>query len=119
MCARWSVKDVALHLLGDEIGILSRKRDAFTTIESAEGTALSLAITGDAGGTWALLRERGRWVLYAGDVAEADAKVLLDQETAWRLFTKGIGLAEARARAILAGDEALGRKALDTVSVIA
>ena len=26
----WSVKDVALHLLGDEIGILSGKRDGFT-----------------------------------------------------------------------------------------
>ena len=26
----WSVKDVALHLLGGDIGILSRKRDAFS-----------------------------------------------------------------------------------------
>src|SRR5215813_5357697 len=26
---RWSVKDVALHLLGGDIGILSRERDAF------------------------------------------------------------------------------------------
>src|ERR1700730_15622756 len=28
-CALWSVKDVALHLLGGDVGILSRKRDAF------------------------------------------------------------------------------------------
>ena len=26
-CARWSVKDIASHLLGGEVGILSRKRD--------------------------------------------------------------------------------------------
>ena len=29
-CTGWSVKDVALHLLGDEAGILSRKRDGFS-----------------------------------------------------------------------------------------
>jgi uncharacterized protein (TIGR03083 family) len=30
VCAGWSVKDVALHLLGVEVGILSRKRDGFS-----------------------------------------------------------------------------------------
>jgi uncharacterized protein (TIGR03083 family) len=39
-CSGWSVKDVALHLLGGEAGILSRRRDAFTpgdvSIESWE-----------------------------------------------------------------------------------
>lgn len=29
-CSQWSVKAIAAHLLGDEIGILSRKRDAYT-----------------------------------------------------------------------------------------
>jgi uncharacterized protein (TIGR03083 family) len=28
-CARWSVKDIAAHLLGGQLGILSRKRDAY------------------------------------------------------------------------------------------
>src|SRR3981081_4433834 len=28
-CARWSVKDIASHVLGGEIGILSRKRDRY------------------------------------------------------------------------------------------
>lgn len=28
-CARWSVKDIASHLLGGEVGILSRKRDGY------------------------------------------------------------------------------------------
>ncbi|NJL95360.1 MAG: hypothetical protein HC915_17385 [Anaerolineae bacterium] len=29
-CAGWTVKDVALHLLGDDIGLLSRRRDGFS-----------------------------------------------------------------------------------------
>jgi uncharacterized protein (TIGR03083 family) len=29
VCAGWTVKDIVLHLLGDDVGLLSRKRDAF------------------------------------------------------------------------------------------
>ena len=28
-CSRWSVKDIASHLLGGQLGILSRKRDGY------------------------------------------------------------------------------------------
>src|ERR1700720_4949 len=35
---RWSVKDVTAHLLGGDIGILSRKRDVFHPPGSAAGT---------------------------------------------------------------------------------
>ncbi len=30
----WTVKDIALHLLGDDIGLLSRKRDGFDYLTS-------------------------------------------------------------------------------------
>jgi len=30
VCAGWSVKDIALHLLSGDIGVLSRRRDAYT-----------------------------------------------------------------------------------------
>src|SRR4029077_656591 len=35
---RWSVKDVTTHLLGGDIGILSRTRNAFLPPSSAVGT---------------------------------------------------------------------------------
>jgi uncharacterized protein (TIGR03083 family) len=238
-CALWSVKDVALHLLGDEVGILSRKRDAYSPsaapldgwddlvaavnhlnavwveatrrisprllcdllqtvgeqscahfasldpyalggpvswagpepapvwldlareyterwlhqqhirdavgkpglkeptffapvldafvralphtfrgVDAPEGTLVSLTISGDAGGVWSLLRERGAWTLYL-DVEEADADVIMDQELAWRLFTKGVGADNAVSQVVMTGDVSLGRKVLDTVSVIA
>ncbi len=34
VCAGWTVKDIALHLLGDDIGLLSRKRDGFDYLTS-------------------------------------------------------------------------------------
>lgn len=40
ICAGWSVKDVALHLLGDDIGLLSRRRDRFA-VPQAEGIDFS------------------------------------------------------------------------------
>ncbi len=35
VCAGWTVKDVVLHLLGDDIGFLSSKRDAFDSLTIA------------------------------------------------------------------------------------
>ncbi len=43
----------------------------------------------------------------------------MDQETAWRLFTKGISKDEALRTARLEGDRTLALKVLDAVSIIA
>ena len=48
-----------------------------------------------------------------------DATVELDEDRAWRLFTKGISKEEARQTARIEGDEALAERALDTVSILA
>jgi hypothetical protein len=45
--------------------------------------------------------------------------VVLDQDTAWRLFTKGISKEEAMQHTTMSGTEELARKLLDTVSIIA
>ncbi|TMF41768.1 MAG: hypothetical protein E6I32_19765 [Chloroflexi bacterium] len=36
VCAGWSVKDIAQHLLADDLGILSRKRDSFDYLSIAK-----------------------------------------------------------------------------------
>ena len=50
---------------------------------------------------------------------QPQAEVSIDQDVAWRLFTKGISKEEARKRATLNGDQTLAARALDMVSVIA
>jgi hypothetical protein len=82
------------------------------------GTALRLTITGDAGGEWIALRDETGWVLGHAPALVATASVTLDQETAWRLFTKGITRDEARQRAAIAGDPSLAERVLDTVSIL-
>lgn len=92
---------------------------ALASAEAAEGTVVRLVITGEAGGEWAALRQDGAWRLGTMFDLNTDATVELDQETAWRLFTKGISPDEARRTARIAGDSALAARVFDTVSILA
>ncbi len=92
---------------------------AFRDVASPEGTHVRIEITGDAGGVWSLVRADGRLALYTGVDTPPDATASLEQETAWRLFTKGVTPDEARQRAVLSGDVALAAQVLRTVSVLA
>lgn len=88
----------------------------FREVSAPEGTLVALTISGDAGGQWFLRREQDQWNLYV-DVAEAPiAETIIDQDQAWRLFTRSISPAESGA--ILRGDQHLAAKILETVSII-
>jgi|ERR1041384_532338 uncharacterized protein (TIGR03083 family) len=91
----------------------------YSTVEAKDGTLVALTITGDSGGQWFLLRENTEWSLYIEATRAADAEVVLDQDIAWRLFTKGIRKNEVLSKVTLVGDQALATRALDMVSVIA
>jgi hypothetical protein len=86
---------------------------------SPDGAALRLTIAGDAGGDWVALRHNGDWMLGTAPSMIVDATVELDEDRAWRLFTKGISKEEAQQTARIEGDEALAERALDTVSILA
>ena len=91
----------------------------YRDVGAPAGAHVRLTITGGAGGSWSLVRGEGGWRLCAEADGEPQAAVVLDQETAWRLFTKGISRDEALATATISGERALGLKVLDTVSIIA
>jgi hypothetical protein len=92
---------------------------AFRDVTAQPGTAVHLHIEGEAGGDWALMREPSGWRLYAGEPPAPVARTRMDQETAWRLFTKGMSAAEAVKSVLLEGDLQLGRQVLHAVSIIA
>jgi uncharacterized protein (TIGR03083 family) len=101
----------------------------YRDVDAPAGTHVLLEITGEAGGRWSLVRESGPkqgdteaqspWGLFEAVETAPAAIVTLDQETAWRLFTKGIDPVTARDRATIAGDVELGEVALRTVSILA
>ena len=91
----------------------------FREIQASNGTHIQLIISGEAGDTWSLLRENDHWVLGKTAPAPVTASVSIDQETAWRLFTKGVSKDEALHYTTFKGDQTLALKVLDMVSIIA
>lgn len=91
----------------------------YRNVDAKDGTLVALRISGDSGGRWLLRRETGAWRLYVDGGQQAEAETIIDQEIAWRLFTKGISIDAALAGTTLAGDRALATNALKMISVIA
>jgi uncharacterized protein (TIGR03083 family) len=61
------------------------------------GTVLQFEISGDCGGEWWLYRDGNSWRLVEHALGEVTSKVIIPQEIAWRIFTKGIDRASAQA----------------------
>ncbi|MCW5849943.1 MAG: hypothetical protein KIT87_07650 [Anaerolineae bacterium] len=80
---------------------------------------MTLTVTGDAGGQWTVRHEGNGWTLYTGRPATPNAQVVLDQDTAWRLLTRGLPLNSGLDRATLHGNPALARQLFEMVSIIA
>ena len=83
-----------------------------------EGTAVVLTITGRSGGRWALRRQGAGWSLQTAGTDPATAEVTLDEDVAWRLFTKGLDREDASRKVEIVGDRRLGAKVLDAVAII-
>jgi uncharacterized protein (TIGR03083 family) len=92
---------------------------AYRAVVREDGTAVRLAIEGPAGGDWSLRREAGAWHLLAGRHPAPDATVTMSDDTAWRLFSKGLGRDAARTRVRIDGDQAVGEVALGALGVMA
>jgi uncharacterized protein (TIGR03083 family) len=90
----------------------------YRNVEAEEGTLVKLTITGESGGAWFIQRENGRWGLYIDVEREPAAEVAIDEETAWRLFTKGVKRDDAQKKSSIRGDRSLGVKALEMISII-
>jgi uncharacterized protein (TIGR03083 family) len=91
---------------------------ALADAEAPDGTAVRLVVTDEAGGEWVAMRLDGRWQLGQTSSLDAVVTATLDQETAWRLMTKGITKDEARRVATIAGDGGLGERVLGTVAIL-
>jgi len=91
----------------------------YRDVSAHEGTLLQLTITGPSGGQWFLRREAGSWRLYGEVVGEPHAEAILDEDVAWRLFTRGLSRDAALDQVTLLGDRPLASRVLDMVSIIA
>jgi hypothetical protein len=91
---------------------------SFRDVSAAEGTVVRCEISGNAGGVWFVVKSRQQWELALDLEGEPAADVVLAQDAAWRMFTKGITGEKARALAVIRGDAALTAPIFRTVSII-
>ncbi len=91
----------------------------FRNLPAKQGVSVAVQITGEAGGDWCLVNGGESWQLFAGSVPRVNCRVQLNQDLAWRLFTRGITPQDARQQVHLDGDVRLGEKVLEMVSIMA
>jgi uncharacterized protein (TIGR03083 family) len=90
----------------------------FRRVSAPAGTAVRFEIAGEAGGVWFLLRTGHAWELALASDGPPAADVVLPQDVAWRMFTKGVDGKTARRLAAIRGDSALASPIFGTVAVI-
>jgi hypothetical protein len=66
-----------------------------------------------------LVKDSLQWQLYEGLDPNANSIVQIDQDLAWRLFTKGVSAEASRPAIQIEGDARLGEQVLKMVSIMA
>jgi hypothetical protein len=74
---------------------------------------------GDAGSQWFLVRQEGKWSLFTDHASAPMTVVTMKQETAWRLFTKGVTKEQAMQDASIEGNRAFAQVLFETVAIMA
>ena len=87
--------------------------------KAPEGTTVKITVTTDAGGDWFLINNGEGWELSKETSATPSATVILDPDTAWKLFTKGLTVETAAKQVKLSGDVELAGVVLTMVAVMA
>jgi hypothetical protein len=106
---------------------------AYAATDAAEGTHVRVVVKGGAGCAWSVVRGgkpearsrkpdgdgNGGWALMDDVRTRPAATVTLDEDTAWRMFTRGLPPEVVRSRASIDGDVGLGEVALSAVAILA
>jgi hypothetical protein len=74
--------------------------------DNINGTIL-LCVEDLSNGSW-ILKKNNSWELFVGDTLDYSSKVLMNADTAWRMFSKNISKEDAKQRIIVEGNKDLG-----------
>lgn len=91
----------------------------FRETSATDQAQIVFHVTGEAGGDWTLKREDNHWKLYSGAGENPASTVQMDQDTAWRLLTKGLSRDQAVSRIEISGDRGLGQAIFSMLAVMA
>jgi hypothetical protein len=90
----------------------------YRDVEEPAGTTILVEISGESGGRWFLRRGAERWSFAGQPPERPGSRIVLPQELAWRLFTKGMDRETARSRTAFEGNRALGERVLELTAIV-
>jgi hypothetical protein len=90
----------------------------YRDIDAPVGTVVLLKISGQCGGEWSLRKGATDWNLVRPCNEKALSIVTIPEELAWRVFTKGIDRASARAQIHFQGNRELGNHVLELTAIV-
>ena len=91
---------------------------AYRDAPAAPGQAVTIEVTGAAGGVWTLRRDESRFRLWAGQETGESARVAMSDDTAWRVLFNALPPGRAETLVTQSGDPALSAPLLRARSVI-
>jgi len=91
----------------------------YRNVSAKPGTLVKINVAGECGGSWYLYRSEDSWQLLGEPFGDAASEVIIPQEIAWRIFTKGIDAESARVQVGITGDATKGLPVLGMVSIVA
>ncbi len=91
----------------------------FSNIPAENGTTVSIEVSTDIGGIWNIVRTDKGWNLDKNKNIDTHAKVIIDPETIWKLFSKSWKPEQVTDKVKISGDTNLAKQALNIVAVMA
>jgi uncharacterized protein (TIGR03083 family) len=91
----------------------------YRNTDAAAGTVILVEISGECHRRCLLSRGASGWALVEDFAGEFAARVTIPQELAWRIFTKGIDVRQAREQVEIHGDRELGERILQLTAIVA
>ena len=91
---------------------------AYRDTTAAPGTVVRVEIAGECGGAWQIRNTAAGWQMVPPE-GRWDARIVVPQEIAWRVFTRGIARDEAERQVSMEGDRALAAQLLALTAIVA
>jgi Mycothiol maleylpyruvate isomerase N-terminal domain len=91
----------------------------FRNVPADSGTVVSVEVTTAIGGKWSIEKTETGWLLDKELSKEPDAQVIIDPDTAWKLFSKSWSPMDVTTKVEIKGNNTLGEQALKMVAVMA
>jgi uncharacterized protein (TIGR03083 family) len=91
---------------------------AYAEVSAANGTVVTLAVTGETAGAWSLVRDADRWQIRQGRPSTPDAIVSAAADDVWRMFYNALSGDALKSRVTVAGSADLAAPLLRARSVV-